>query len=140
MTKYTAASQRRARSPAAQTHAVWRGIGCLLGLLIPLISWSLAVATVRAAVDGNWPLPYQLLGNPVMPPVLWKVAGLVPVLAFVEGQRNLYAVLAITLAYVIVAGAAMSFVYAAAYRFVGPERYGPYDAPPPNFRVRRYKR
>lgn len=140
MTKYTVASQRRLRTREAQTHAVWRGIGCLLALIIPLMSWVLAVITVQAAVAGNWPVPYQLMGYPIMPLALWKVPGLVPVLAFIQTQQNLYAILAVTLSYVILAGGVMSVVYAIVYRFVGPSRYGPYDAPPPRIRVGRYKR
>jgi hypothetical protein len=140
MTKWTTASQRRTTTQTQQTPAVWRGIGCLLGVLIPLISWVLAAVTVRVAVAAGWPLPYQLLGYPTLPLVLWKAPGLVPVLAYIQSQQNLYAVIAITITYVIVAGAMMSLIYAIVYRFVGPSRYGPYDAPPPKIRVGRYKR
>jgi hypothetical protein len=140
MTKWTVAGQRRVKTQTDETHAVWRGIGCLMGLIVPVICWELAVVTVKVAVASNWPLPYQLMGHPVMPALLWKSAALIPALVFIEGRQNLYAVLAVTFAYIIVASASISFAYALAYRFFGPGRYGPYDAPPPRVSVRRYKR
>ena len=140
MTKWMAAGQRRNRTEAPQTPAIWRGIGCLLGVVIPIISWVLAVVTVRVAYAAGWPLPYQLLGYPTLPLVLWKAPGLVPLLAYIQSQQNLYAVIAVAFTYVIIAGASMSLIYAIVYRFVGPSRYGPYDAPPPKIRVGHYKR
>ncbi len=140
MTKYTLASRRRPTAEVPQTHAAWRGIGCVLILVVPLISWALAVLTVQLATSENWPLPYQLMGNPVMPAFLWKVPAFWPVLGFLQGQENLYAIIFVTVAYTIIAGALMSVVYAVIYRFVGPPRYGPQDAPPPKISVRRYKR
>lgn len=140
MTKYTLASRRRSTVRHDQTHAIWRGIGCVLVVIIPLMSWLLAALTVQAAVAGHWPMPYQLMGNPRMPDLLWKVPGLGSILAFLERQPNLFAIMAITVVYVVVAGAIMSVAYAILYRFVGPPRYGPLDAPPPKVNVGRYRR
>ena len=140
MTKYTVASQRRVTARLNQTYAIWRGIGCILVLVVPILCWILAVETVQIAVDRAWPMPYQLMGNPVMPNLLWQVSFLTPALAFIQAQTNLYAILAITVAYVVVASALMALGYAIAYRIVGPPRYGPLDAPPPKIRAERYKR
>jgi hypothetical protein len=141
MTKYTTANQRRRATPREEEiHAIWRGIGCLLILIVPTMSYFLAVASVQLAVDQNWPMPYQLMGYPVMPDLLWKAAGLTSLLAFIQSQDNLYAVLAITLVYVVIFSALVSVIYAFVYRYVGPSRYGPQDAPPPKVKVKRYKR
>jgi hypothetical protein len=140
MTKYTVASQRRAGRQQQATPAIWRGIGCLLILVVPFISYVLAAATVQLAVDKQWPMPYQLMGYPVMPNLLWKVPGFVPVLAFIQAQRNLYAVLTVTVVYVVALGTLISLVYSIIYRLVGPSRYGPLDVPPPSIKVKRYKR
>ncbi len=75
-----------------------------------------------------------------MPDLLWKVVGLTPLLAFIQSQNNLYAILTVTLLYVVVFSTLVSVVYAFVYRYVGPSRYGPQDAPPPNMKVKRYKR
>jgi hypothetical protein len=140
MTKYTLVSRRRSTAATQQTHVVWRGIGCVLMMVIPLISWVLAAITVRIALAQAWPMPYQLLGNPVMPRLLWRAPGLVPLLAFIERQQNLYAVLLVTVAYIVIVSGLMTVLYAIIYRFTGPPRYGPLDAPPPKVSVERYKR
>ena len=140
MSKYSTVShQKVATSP--RPHPVWRGIGCLLILIVPLISYALSVLTINLALAQQWPIPYQLMGYPIMPDLLWQATpGLAPILAFIQSQNNLYAILALTGVYVVFFGALVSFGYALLYRFVGPPRYGPQDAPPPNIRVRTYKR
>jgi hypothetical protein len=139
MSRYTASS-RQTVAERPQTHAIWRGIGCLLVLIVPLISWVLAAATVQFAMDQDWPVPYQLVGYPIMPQDWWKVPGLPPVLLFIQNQQNLYAVLSLCIIYIILFAAVLSALYAFVYRFVGPPRYGPLDAPPPKVKVRSYKR
>ncbi len=140
MTKYTSAAQRRVTPRPQGPHPIWRGIGCLMFLIIPLISYLLAAMTVQIALDQNWPMPYQLMGYPSMPPLLWAISSLAPVWAFIEGQKDLYAVLGIAVVYIVVFGAILSLGYALVYRLVGPPRYGPLDAPPPRVSVKRYKR
>jgi uncharacterized protein YybS (DUF2232 family) len=140
MTKYTVASQRRSRREEQTISPIWRGIGCLMFLGIPLVSYFLAVVTVQLAVSLNWPMPYQLMGYPVMPTLLMKSQGLAPVVTFIEAQQNLYAILLITIIFVVALGTLVSLVYSLVYRIVGPPRYGPLDMPPPKGAPRRYKR
>jgi amino acid transporter len=140
VTKYTLASQRRGPTPPRQIPAVWRGIGCLLILVVPLISYVLGQITISMAIDGNWPVPYQLMGYPILPGFLHRMPGIADAAAFVEQQENLYAILLLALLYVVAIGAIISFAYALIYRMAGPPRYGPLDAPPPSIKTRRYKR
>jgi hypothetical protein len=141
MTKYSTAQQRRTVSKnETPLHPVWRGIGCILIFFIPILSYFLAAASVQLAVDQMWPMPYQLMGYPVIPVLLWKDAGIVPILYFIQSQNNLFAILAITFVYIVFFVSLVSFAYAFLYRFVGPSRYGPTDAPPPKVKVKRYNR
>ncbi len=142
MTKWNVADRRSrdAEEELQQTHVIWRGIGCLLMLLVPIISYILAMFTVTSGLSAGWPLPYQLLGNPVMPRYLWSLGFLDPVLSLIESQTNLYAILVVTVLFVVAFGAIMSLMYAIVYRMVGPSRYGPLDAPPPRISARRYRR
>jgi len=109
-------------------------------LIVPLASWVLATDTVKLAMDRNWPVPYQLTGYPVMPLLLWQVSGLAPVLVYLQGQQNLYAIIALCIVFIIIIGGLISLAYSLIYKVVGPPRYGPLDAPPPPIRVGRYKR
>ncbi len=142
MTKWNVAESRRARNQPApsETHAIWRGIGCLLMLIVPVMSFILASITVTAGIALNWPMPYQLLGNPVMPAAWWNFQPITPILGFIQSQTNLYAILLLTVLYIVIISSVMAFGYAVMYRIVGPSRYGPLDAPPPRVRVRSYRR
>lgn len=142
MTKWSAADRRSriADQELKQTHVIWRGIGCLLMLIIPIISYILAMFTVSAGLDAGWPMPYQLLGNPVMPAALWNLGILDPLLGLIQSQANLYAILAVAVLYIVFFSALIAFLYAVLYRLVGPSRYGPLDAPPPRVRAQRYRR
>ncbi len=142
MTKWTDADRRgkAMNDQTSQTHVIWRGIGCLLMLIIPVMAFVLASVTVSLALTSGWPLPYQLLGNPVMPAVLWNLHMLDPLLGFIQSQANLYAILAFTVLYIVIMSAVITLLYAIVYRIVGPSRYGPLDAPPATVKVRSYKR
>ena len=142
MTKWNVADRRSTMLEAAQaqTHAIWRGIGCLLMLIVPVMSFILATITVSTGLELNWPMPYQLLGNPVMPAYLWNIQSINPVLGFIQTQTNLYAILVVTVLYIILLSGVLTVAYAIVYRIVGPSPYGPLDAPPAKVRVRSYKR
>jgi hypothetical protein len=141
MTKYTVASRRRgAKSGEKPVHPIWRGIGCLLILFVPLLSYFLATILVDAAAARNWPVPYQLMGFPVVPPELWKVTSLSPLWGYIQQQANLYAVLLVTTLFIVAIGALVSVAYAFIYRYAGPPALGPYDMPPVKTSVKKYKR
>ena len=120
-------------------HPVWRGIGCLLMIVVPILSFGFAEITVQSTWAQQY-VPYQLLGYPVMPAILWKPGFLDPVLGFIQGLPNFYGVLAFFLLYLIVIGAFVSVGNAYLYKTLGPPRYGPQDAPPPKIKARPYKR
>lgn len=141
MTKYsTAASRREGLKKPKQTHPIWRGIGCLLIIIITLISISAAKLTIDYGLKSGWAIPYQLLGNPSLPDYFYKVPALVSIFGPITLVTNFYAYLATTIIYLILLGGLASFGYATAYSFIGPPRWGPLDVPPPNIRSKRYKR
>ena len=109
-------------------------------ILVPVFAWILASATIDRALQLGWPVPYQLTGNAVMPTALWGIQGMAPILSFIEEQPHLYASLLLCIVYIILGGALISVIYSFVYRFVGPPRYGPLDAPPPRVSLRKYKR
>lgn len=140
MSKYTSHSQRKSIPKPEQPHPVWRGIGCLMIVIVPIISFALSLMTTNIAVQQNWPLPSQLTGYPVMPSFLWYLQGLTPVLIAIQGVNNLYLLIALTIIFTVILGAVISFGYAIIYRLAGPPRLSPLDAERPNIKVKRYKR
>ncbi|HTP01798.1 MAG TPA: hypothetical protein VMJ64_10535 [Anaerolineales bacterium] len=141
MTKYTNASRMRGgTSQKKQVDPIWRGIGCLLILIVPLISYFGSVMLVQAAVEQNWPLPYQLVGYPVIPRSWWVLPGLIPVFTFIQTQANLWAILLFTVLLIVAIGAFVSLLYAIAWKFTGPPALGPYDVAPIRTTAKKYKR
>lgn len=124
----------------AQVAPIWRGIGCIMFLVIPVVSYLLAYLVVQIAVAQNWPMPYQIMGYPVLPPLLSKSEALVPIVLFIESIQNLYAILLLTVLLIVAIGGLAAFIYSLVYRYVGPPRYGPLDMPPPKGRIKRYTR
>ena len=108
-------------------------------VVIPVVSYVLAVFTVRTALAQDMPVPYQLIGNPVLPPWLYQT-GLAPIASFVASQENLYGNLLIAVLYIVFIGGIISLAWTILYKFIGPPRYGPLDAETPDIRVKRYKR
>ena len=107
-------------NPAAKprpwsVHPVWRGIGCLLIILLPLISYAAAYLLVRENVQRRWVvMPDELLRSFSLPLV----------------GRMYLADLAVAIGLLVVGFAALTVLYALFYRLFGPSRYGPLDVPP----------
>ena len=98
-------------------HPVWRGIGCTFFVLIPVISYFLADVAVEAGwINRIFPLPRSMTGTVFVP-------GVGPF-------EHLYGNLVIAVAFMAVLFGAMTIVYSAVYRWIGPPKYGPLDSPP----------
>lgn len=140
MSKYRSLAVKKTREKSKQPHYLWRGIGCLMMLIIPAISIAAGYETVRYALDHGYVIPYQLLGTPKYPDFFYASRGLMQILSPITNTRHFYAYAAASLLYMMLLGGVSSFVYAVVYRMVGPARYGPLDAPPPNVKAKTYKR
>lgn len=139
MSKYQT-YQRRIPRRSNEPHPVWRGIGCLIMLIIPALAYSISVILIQIAPSLGILLPAGLLGYPVMPAWLFQVPGLVGFLHWIQSINNLYAILVGTLVITVFLMGALALGYAFIYRLFGPPRYSPLDAPPPNIKVRKYRR
>lgn len=132
--------ERKLPPRSKEPHPVWRGIGCLIMLIVPALSLGLSMILVQAAPALGISLPPGLLGRPVMPDFLFMVPGLVPILYWIQSLNNLYAILVGMFTITILLAGLIALLYAFAYRVVGPPRYSGVDAPPPNVKVKKYKR
>jgi drug/metabolite transporter (DMT)-like permease len=141
MSSYGRYEQRKGNTRRKnEPHPIWRGIGCLITLIVPVLAYVLATIAVDYAMKQGIRLPDGLVGTPVMPTLLFKVPGLVDILLWIEGRTNLYAYLFMTFFFIVALGGVMSLLYAIMYQIVGPKRYTVLDAPPPSVKTRKYKR
>ena len=109
-TKYESTTSKKERP--WKIHPIWRGIGCILILIIPVLSYAGSVLLVQANMKNGWvPVPRkmysQLLGLPI----------------------SLAEILVLILLIFIGFGVFVIF-YSSVYKFMGPPKYGPHDAPP----------
>lgn len=139
-TKYQSTSTRREKPRLNEPHFIWRGIGCISLLIIPAISIAAGVLITDYGLAHNWAIPYELLGYPRLPDVVYKSTGLMTLLSPIISIQNFYAYAVISFITMVVLGGIISLLYAIVYRFVAPPRYGPLDVERPNIRVKRYKR
>lgn len=99
-------------------HPIWRGIGFVLLILTPILGFGIAYLLVDENFKKGWiPIPYELL-SPWLHQYLFIYAGLTLLVSFV-----LYGVFQL-----------FTFLI---YRFFGPSRYGPVDAPPIHHKVKK---
>jgi len=136
-TTQTESSVRKNREP----HEVWRGIGCLLMVVIPAISIAGGYGIVNLALENKWGIiPRQMLGRPPMPDIAYKLSGLRAILEPITKIENFFAIAAASLILMILISGVISVIYAAVYAAVGPSRYGPTDAPPPKVKITKKSR
>ena len=107
-----------------EIHPVWRGIGCILIVLIPILAYAGAVLLVQANRSRGWLSVPPAFARAVDLPVF----GSVPYL-----YANLAAAVVLALAGFVV----LTVVYALFYRLAGPPALGPTDASPEWGRSRR---
>ncbi|MBV6392848.1 MAG: hypothetical protein KPEEDBHJ_02075 [Anaerolineales bacterium] len=140
MSKYRSSALVKVKERNKQPHYIWRGIGCVMMIIVPIISMMAGALTIDAALAKGYTIPYQLLGTPRYPDIFYKSTGLMTLLSPITNTQHFYAKAAAGIIYMILLGGLFSFSYAVVYRMVGPSRYGPLDEPPPKFRAKTYKR
>lgn len=138
MGKYSSNSRRQAAPERGRIPPLVRGIGCLMFVLVPLLSYGIAVVLVNGPAR-NWGIPQTWLGTPDIPafmssPALSLIGG------FLRNQVNLKANLVFAAAVTLVIGGLMSIIYGYIYAMFGPSRYGPTDVPPPRVKTKKYTR
>ena len=121
-------------------HPIWRGIGCLLIVIVPLLSLAGAALLVNYGLSQGWPIPPEWLGYIKFPDWVWKIQFLASIAGPIANYNNLKAVLAFCVVILVLLIGVYSTVYAFIYRGLGPSRYTAVDAPPSKHRPKSYKR
>ena len=135
MSRYSSAAHKRVEAKKVGPHPIWNALGCLMLIVVPAMSIAGAVYTVQTGLAAGWPFPPQLL-RPILLPgwVLTYLPGMASLLRQIFSIDYLMAYAAISILYMILLGGLISILYAFLYRFAGPPKYGPLDAPPVRYR------
>jgi hypothetical protein len=109
-------------------------------VIIPLLSYGIAVYWIQEGLPGSTLIPPSLLGPPNIPPFFFSSPALSPIANFLQGQNNLSANLIFAVAFAMIIGGFMAIVYGYVYSMFGPSKYGPTDVPPPRVKTKKYTR
>jgi peptidoglycan/LPS O-acetylase OafA/YrhL len=139
MGKYTKFARKKPQIERRQ-HPLWRGIGCILILIVPPISFMIADLTVGWGLAHGWPLPAEMLGYIKFPDWVWQIPALASLAGPIAAYANLKAVLVFFVVVMVLLIGLYTTIYAFVYRVTGPPRYSAVDAPPPSRRTKRYTR
>ncbi len=141
MGRYSAVAHQHGPNAPRKPHPVWNGLGCLLIVVVAIMSIAGAIWLVQTGVKAGWPIPGVLLQPIILPNWLYRYApGLTNLLLKVVTIDYLLAYAAATIVLLVLLGGLVSVVYAYMYQVTGPAKYGPLDAPPDRYRAKRYKR
>jgi len=120
--KYSEYQYRQVKERRWDVHPIWRGIGFIMLLLLPLISFSAAVLVIRANQEQKWFSPPEDLSGYFETPQLARFAP--------ELERVYYMDLVLTFLFIVLGFGIFTVIYSFMWSQLGPSRYGPVDSPP----------
>ena len=137
MSKYSPRNKPERPKLNREVHPVMRGVGCIMMVVVPVLSYLTAVIIVNTV-----PLPLlPSMTRPIdIPNWMYFFSGLQSVFLYIENQPLLVAYLTLTLIISIFLFAILAIVYGFIYKAFGPSQYGPTDAPPIRKKVKKYTR
>jgi hypothetical protein len=121
-------------------HPAWTGIGCIMIVIVPIMSWAASVELIKLAKAQGWPIMRQLAGYVRLPETFYTTPILDGVARYISSIPDFSALVLFFLVILLVLSGILSFSYAAVYRVVGPPRYTSEDAPAPRVKTKRYTR
>jgi hypothetical protein len=81
-------------------HPIWRGIGCMMMIIVPILSYALAEVTMPLLLSRGL-IPQQLLFTPELPDWIWYAPGLARILQFLFVRNAIFATLILTLVFIL---------------------------------------
>jgi len=120
-------------------HPIWRGIGCILIVIAPLMAYGLMVLSVPSII-ATGKVPHQLLGHVHFPEWVLRYRITAGIASFISSISNPWLNIITFFVILLILAAVTSLIYTILYTLVGPARYSPLDAPPSKHKVRFYKR
>ena len=111
-------------------HPICRGIGCILALILPVISYFLSIELINYGLANDWPIPNEILGYVHLPGQVWTINLPMNIIRPINSYPNLLAVILFTFVILILLTGLISWIYSLLYRVIGPPQLSPIDAAP----------
>ncbi len=113
-----------------KVHPAWRGIGCFMAILLPIMAW----AGAKLIMGSNF---LRTLPDSFTQPVIFKLSEyewlnqvVVWLNANLGGKGLTFAQVAVFVIFLLGGYLLLVILYGLLYRLIGPPKYGPRDAPP----------
>ena len=137
MGKYSKYQRKSEKKPEA--NPIWRGIGCILIVVVPVISYALTAILTPLIVATDL-VPLELLGHVKFPEWAVKTPILSDIALFIGGINDLGLKLIAFFVILLLVAAIFSLLYSLVSQVIGPPRYSDKDAPPSKYKAKEYKR
>jgi hypothetical protein len=132
--------QKPKEMPRNVVHPVWRGIGCLIMVITPIISWAAAQVLLDLGKAQKWPFLYELRDFVRFPDYVYKIPLILVAANYISSIAYLKVLLLFFFLVLILLSGVFAVLNAMLYRMIGPPRYTAIDAPAPRVKVKRYTR
>ncbi|MGZ6346749.1 MAG: hypothetical protein ACXWNC_04150 [Anaerolineales bacterium] len=137
MSKYV--KYRVKQDPKKVMNPIWRGIGCILLVVVPLLAFGLMELLVPVLIKTG-KVPSQLVGYVRFPDWAYKVMIISSITRFIGSLQNLWISIITFFVIVLLLTTIASLLYTWMYSLVGPAQYSALDAPPSKHKAKAYKR
>ena len=123
--------ERKVINRPYRTHPIWRGIGCVLMIIIPIIAFATSHEMANGSLRNLVPIPNELRGYIQFPDWVWRIPAISPIVSGIANYPNPWAVIVYGIVIIVIMAGIFTTVYSFIYKFLGPPRYTHLDAPPP---------
>jgi hypothetical protein len=132
--------QKKQDLPRNEIHPVWRGIGFIIMLLTPIISWAATMVLLDLGKSQKWSFMYGLAGTVRFPEIFYTTPVVQTAANYLSTVPYLAAIVLFFIAFFVLFSGVFAFLNAVLYRIVGPPRYTRLDEPAPRVKTKRYTR
>ena len=137
MSRYDKFTQKS--KPKPERNPIWRGIGCILMVIVPLITCALTTLAMPTLVATGL-VPLQLLGHITFPDWVHRSVFLGDIASFIGGINNLWLGVLVFFIILLLLTGIFSLIYVMILQVIGPSQYGETDAAPSRYKAKKYTR
>jgi hypothetical protein len=137
MAKY--AKYQRKSPEKKGANPIWRGIGCILIIVVPLLAYGLMLVFVPPII-ATGKVPTQLLGHVHFPEWAFKLRISADIARYISSIDNLWINIITFFVILLLLTTVASLLYSMIYTLIGPAQYSELDAPPTKYKGKKYTR
>jgi hypothetical protein len=138
--KYGSNDRRKELVRPYKIHPVWRGIGFVMMVLVPVMSGAAAMVLRDYGRLQRWSFMKELGPSLRLPDIFYSIPVISNFSNWVSSINDLPVMILFFILFLMVYSGVLSILYAMIYRLIGPPRYSALDAPATKNSSKRYTR